>query len=582
MKNKLYFNQFMFYLFGVLSILSIYLMSKFGYLGGRVYQIGIALFILFVIIATSFFTKVRNLKEAFYLIDSWPDAYSQNFNLKRIHEFYNKYGANALKENDIFNIDDQTAHDLNLDEVLMKISICSSYPGEQMLYHILRTPKNNVKSIRERNKIVEELMSNIKLRSTMQQIFSQLGRDPKSNIFNLFNTNATVNLTKLIIINILSILGLALVISYFFIDASLVPVFFFLFIIYVFISQRTSALLENELSSLQYLGRFVNAIKSLTKIEDEVINEYIDEIRKLYKPISKISTKTKFIAPSNELYIFTETINIFLLTKIRSYYSIISLIKNNRENLVMLYGLMGKLEAYISIASYRTRISNYCIPEFTDESKTLIIENANHPLIDDSIPNSISLKGKGVILTGSNMSGKSTFMRTVALNILLSQSICISHSDKYIGSIFNIMSSLSLKDDVLSGTSYYLEECTSILRILEAIDNSDFPIFCIIDEIFKGTNPIERIAASIEILNYIMDRNAISLIATHDLELAEKCTDKYLRYFFCEDIDKDNGLTFDYKLKKGICNTGNALKLLDYLGYPKEIITNARNNITKI
>ncbi len=76
-----------------------------------------------------------------------------------------------------------------------------------------------------------------------------------------------------------------------------------------------------------------------------------------------------------------------------------------------------------------------------------------------------------------------------------------------------------------------------------------------------------------------MDRNALAIVATHDLELAETCNNNYLCYYFCEDVDKTQGLTFDFKLKEGICHSGNALKLLDFLGYPKEIIDNALNSI---
>jgi DNA mismatch repair ATPase MutS len=73
-----------------------------------------------------------------------------------------------------------------------------------------------------------------------------------------------------------------------------------------------------------------------------------------------------------------------------------------------------------------------------------------------------------------------------------------------------------------------------------------------------------------------MNKNALSIVATHDLELAENCDDKYLKYYFCEDIDENEGLTFDFKLKQGICNTGNAIKLLEFLEYPKEITINAK------
>lgn len=582
MKNNLTLYKLLTYTSITLSAIIIYLTFKIGpSIGGRAYQIGIALFILFVVISSSLFDKTKKIQEVQYLIHSWPEAYDSKFDFNKIHKFYEEYGADKLKEKDFYNIDEQTAYDINIDDLLKEISICSSTPGEQMLYYLLRTPKLNVESLEKRNKIIEKFLEDKDLRGNIQQIFSDLGRQRKGEIFNLFNTNTVIKKWKVILFNLIALSSLILLILFLFIGSNYTLKFIGIFAIYMLISMRASAEIENELSSLQYLGNLIRAAKEISKIEDETLKEYIEEITKRVIPLSKIDIKTKYIYTSSELDIFTETLNGFFLTKIRSYYSIINIVKSNRQSLIELYALIGKLEAYISVASYRCRVSNYCIPQFLDnKDKTLIVKNAVHPLLEDGVPNSITLKNKGVILTGSNMAGKSTFMRTLATNILLSQSFSMSLCDEYSSSFFRIISSLSLSDDVLSGTSYYLEECNSVLRILNSLDD-EVPAFCIIDEIFKGTNPIERIAASKEILKYIMNKNAISIVATHDLELAENCNDKYLRYYFCEDIDENEGLTFDFKLKSGICNTGNALKLLDFLGYPKEIIINSQKDIEK-
>ncbi len=583
MKKSLFYFNFFTYASIISAIIIIYLTFKMGpSIGGSAYQIGIALFVLFVVIASKLFDKSRKIKEIQYLINSWPKAYDNKFDFEKIHKFYKEYGPKSLNEKDFYNIDDQTAHDLNIDELLMEISICSSTPGEQMLYYLLRTPKLTEESIYKRNKTIEKFIGDKEIRGNIQQILSNLGQQRKGDIFKLFNTNAVVSKTKVILFNLIALSALVVLVCFFIFGSKYMPIFLFIFVIYMFISSRTAAEVENELSSLQYLGKFIRAAKEISKIEDETLKDYIDKINNLLLPLSKIDSKTKYISNSSELDIFIETINGFFLTKIRSYYSIINIIKNNKQNLIELYALIGKLEAYISVASYRSRVSNYCIPKFLDnKDKTLIIKNVIHPLIEDCVPNSITLKGKGVILTGSNMAGKSTFMRTLATNILLSQSISMSLCDEYYSSFFRILSSLSLSDDVLSGTSYYLEECNSVLRILNSLD-ADIPAFCIIDEIFKGTNPIERISTSKEILKYIMNKNAISIVATHDLELAESCNNKYLRFYFCEDIDENEGLIFDFKLKEGICNTGNAIKLLNFLGYPEEIIINANKNIFKI
>ena len=581
MKRKLLIYKYLTCVFAALSIATIYFTFKLGpQLGGRIYQIGIFLFIIFIVISSNLFDKSRKFNEILYLISSWPNAYDSKFDFNKIHKFYYEYGPKSLNENTFHDIDDQTAHDLNVDEVFKKISNCSSTPGEQMLYYILRTPKTNSAELIERNKIIDKFKNDENLRSTIQQIFSNLGKQRKGEIFNLFNTETCVNKSKVLLYNLIALSSVVALVWFIIDGADKIPTFIGIFAIYMFISLRTASEIEYELTSLQYLGDFIRASKELSKIDDPTLKDEIDKIKERVDLFSKIDKKTLFIYSQGALDIFIETINALFLTRIRSYYSIINIIKKNRQELIELYALVGKIEAYISVSSYRTKLKNYSLPNFTDNKNNLFkIENACHPLLEDGIPNSINLNNKGVILTGSNMSGKSTFMRTLALNMLLAQSIYTCLCDDYNASFFRVMSSLSISDDVLSGTSYYLEECNAVLRILNSLDE-EVPAFCIIDEIFKGTNPIERIATSKQILKYIMNRNALSIVATHDLELAETCNDKYLKYYFCEDVDENEGLIFDFKLKEGICNTGNAIKLLSYLGYPNEIINDSIKDIS--
>lgn len=581
MKRKLLIYKYLTCVFAALSIATIYFTFKLGQqLGGRIYQIGIFLFIIFIVISSNLFDKSRKFNEILYLISSWPNAYDSKFDFNKIHKFYYEYGPKSLNENTFHDIDDQTAHDLNVDEVFKKISNCSSTPGEQMLYYILRTPKTNSAELIERNKIIEKFKNDENLRSTIQQIFSNLGKQRKGEIFNLFNTETVVNKSKVLLYNLIALSSVVALVWFIIDGADKIPIFIGIFAIYMFISLRTASEIEYELTSLQYLGDFIRASKELSKIDDPTLKDEIGKIKERVDLFSKIDKKTLFIYYQGALDIFIETINALFLTRIRSYYSIINIIKKNRQELMELYALVGKIEAYISVSSYRTKLKNYSLPNFTDNKNNLFkIENACHPLLEDGIPNSINLNNKGVILTGSNMSGKSTFMRTLALNMLLAQSIYTCLCDDYNASFFRVMSSLSISDDVLSGTSYYLEECNAVLRILNSLDE-EVPAFCIIDEIFKGTNPIERIATSKQILKYIMNRNALSIVATHDLELAETCNDKYLKYYFCEDVDENEGLIFDFKLKEGICNTGNAIKLLSYLGYPNEIINDSIKDIS--
>lgn len=173
------------------------------------------------------------------------------------------------------------------------------------------------------------------------------------------------------------------------------------------------------------------------------------------------------------------------------------------------------------------------------------------------------------------MAGKSTFLRMIGLNIIFAQTFNFTLTKKYEACFFNIVSSISPNDDVTLGKSYYMAEAEALLRIIKALD-LELPVFCPIDEIFRGTNPIERIASSAEILRYINSKDSISIVATHDRELTDILKENYDFFYFSEKVD-NKGLSFDYKLKRGISKTRNAIKLLEHIGYPKEIIKKSYN-----
>lgn len=234
--------------------------------------------------------------------------------------------------------------------------------------------------------------------------------------------------------------------------------------------------------------------------------------------------------------------------------------------------VLGKIEAMIAIGSYRKAMS-CCVPEFTDE---LFIETNEmyHPLITHPVKNDIST-GSSVLITGSNASGKSTFLKTVAISAILAQTIHTCPAASYKASLFRICSSMSLRDDVQGGDSYYMVEIKSLKRILAmAADEGDNPVLCFVDEVLRGTNTVERIAASTEILRSLDKKNCICFAATHDIELTHLLTKNYDNYHFEEDI-ADNDISFSYKIMCGRATTRNAIRLLGIMGYDKQIIEEA-------
>ena len=166
------------------------------------------------------------------------------------------------------------------------------------------------------------------------------------------------------------------------------------------------------------------------------------------------------------------------------------------------------------------------------------------------------------------------------MNTLLAQSIATCLATSYRGKMFKVFTSISRTDNILQGKSFYFAEAERLLEMLNAV-RGEFPALCIVDELLSGTNSAERLAAAEGILDYLYENNVLAIVATHDLELAERLQASYDTYHFTDKVSKD-GLDFDYKLKKGIAVSSNAIKLLEYLGYPEEITEAAIKRISLI
>ena len=247
------------------------------------------------------------------------------------------------------------------------------------------------------------------------------------------------------------------------------------------------------------------------------------------------------------------------------------------EPLRTMYDIIGELDAAQAVASYREGLCHFTKPRFTDSSAELRIDGGYHPLIQEAVANTIAIKDKGILITGSNMSGKSTFLRTVGVNAILAQTIYTCFADKYEAKILRVSSSISKADDLTLGKSFYYLEAERLLKLMQFADSA-IPSILIIDELLSGTNYIERLAASEAILEYLIKQNCLVVIATHDLDLAGKLINTYQCYHFTDRVTEE-GLNFDYKLKDGITRTRNAIKLLEYLKYPQQIIGKATLNI---
>ncbi len=340
-----------------------------------------------------------------------------------------------------------------------------------------------------------------------------------------------------------------------------------------------------EMETFTYLSGLVKSADHILKLDigdldldQDILKKILKNIGRVSKNIKKINYNESFMSEGE---ILLHYYNMIMLKEPTVFYKTVKLMNQYKDDFFHLYMLVGKIDAYIAIASYKAGLDYYVEPSFQEDGSSfyLNVDKLYHPLLENPVSYSIELDNMGALVTGSNASGKSTFLRTIGINSILAQTFYFTLAREYRSSYFKLLSSIGTSDNIVKGDSYFMAEAKSLKRIIDSLD-PDQPVLCILDEIFRGTNTAERISAALEALNYLINRNCCVVAATHDLELTSLVNQNYNNYHFQESIEK-NDIKFDYLLREGPCTTRNAIAILKYLGYPAEIYDKAMEGSKK-
>lgn len=544
----------------------------------EVYQIILIIVAVMAVIAIIGFVMSAASRRNLYarLLASFGQIKKYEFTYEE-YESISHFFRNTLKEGEFF-VDDITWNDLDMDKIFLMVNNTNSSVGRDSLYKILRKPVSDKSVLDERERLIEYFGTHDDERTRIMQSFCNIGFTRKISISdymdNLFKLKPQSNLP-----HILMLLCVILAFVYTFtIDAVFgVGLIIIASGVSIVSYYKSKSRIDSFFECVRQLVCMVETAGKISRMQIPDLSEYNKYFADTAALFGKI-TRNSFVLVSHKdnsgslADIIMEYIKMFTHIDLMKFNSVLKHFDRNYGEVLTLMDKLGLIEAMISAASFRRLMPYMCRPVFTDGGE-MELKNIYHLNIKEPVANSLC-ESRPVLVTGSNASGKSTFLKSVAIGAILAQTLNTCPADCYKAPFYRIYSSMALTDDLDSGESYYIVEIKSLKRIVDAAGEPGMKVLCFIDEVLRGTNTVERIAASSEILKNLADNGVMCFAATHDVELTHILEKIYSNYHFDEEV-RDNNVIFSYELKKGRATSRNAIKLLGIIGYDVGIIRNS-------
>lgn len=525
-------------------------------------------FIILITLVNVIISIIERRKQIAKINTLWDNKLKLESFIRPNSRFDAQYHAYRDHYNEQSFIDDKTWSDLNMDTLFHKINFNFTAIGEMRLYATLRGMfKVNQTSL------INKFKDNKVFRLNVSYILSKIGK----NVYPLFPDQMLPTKRNILLMfcPLLPFIGVTFI---FLIPSKGILICLTFMILNAILSFKLKKSYDQDLKSIFYTANVIKQSQALSKIESTPAISVDFTHFKASRRFSGLLVRVESQDMASSIIMFIKLvfmIDYFLFHLIqRSYFKY-------QEEVMACYDYISILDNHYSIAMYQHTLTHYCYPKINHNINGLQMKSIIHPLLDEenAIANTIDISNH-ILLTGSNASGKSTFMKAVALNLILAQSIQTATAHSFIYQPGYVMTSMANADDVLSGDSYFMSELKSIRRLFNTHQCNK--IYCFIDEIFKGTNTTERIAASESVLSYLDNQKAYQVIAaTHDVELSTLLENTYNNYHFNESI-QENSIFFDYKIKPGKANTRNAIELLRITQFPIDIYQRAQQNIRNL
>jgi DNA mismatch repair ATPase MutS len=487
-----------------------------------------------------------------------------------------RYHAAVQAEPAYHRIDQQTWTDLNGDELFTLLDGTVSKVGQQCLYYRLRSPLDEAKALNAFDEAATFFAGQPTPRGKAQLALSRLASTETYYLTDLLAGNALPALSWTAAAPALVLLLLATVAGGFW-QPGLWFVSAGLFLVHMLLHFKYRPHITVGIRPVLQLGSLYRTGRDLAKL-----NLPLAPFQALADPLARLGSivnKVAFLQVEGQLqsemamlpWLILQYIKVVLLLDFIVYHNCRQQVEQQADAIRAVFEAVGYVDCAVAVAGFRQR-HPHCAPQFEPASTGVSLVGAYNPLVPGCVPNDLTVQDSSILLTGSNMSGKTTFMRAIGLNALLAQTIATCPATAYTGPFWRVVSSINLADNLPEGKSYYFAEAEAVLGFIQAAEGGGGYLF-ILDELFKGTNTVERIAATKAVLDYLQPRSLV-VASTHDGELGALLAPAFTEYHFSETVTEADWY-FDYLLKPGPLTTRNAIRLLARAGYPEAIVQNA-------
>ena len=461
------------------------------------------------------------------------------------------------------------------------INTCITYLGRKKLKDSLSAPIYNIDEIHKRQDAILELSKNIgwSQRFQAEAILSENKNHNHEELFQWAKDKNEFFLKPWVIaiIRILPIITICLLVSSLFSNISYKVGLLGIVLHIILLALGYKEISRNLDTVFKYKDTIIIYNKLLMHIEKKNFSsEYLVKLKEKLVNDGGVMASTQLKKLANLVNLISDRKNIYYMPidilALLDYQFLINLQRFKKASGASLKSwleVIGEMEALNSLSTIAYEHNDWAIPKFQAQSPIFKARKLGHPLLGATrVYNDVLIeKSQNILLiTGSNMSGKSTLLRTTGINLVLAYAGAPVCAGDFYCSIMDIYTCMRTSDNLEKNISSFYAELLRIKTLVSATENKT-PIFFLLDEIFKGTNSIDRHTGAKVLVSKLSNENALGFVSTHDLELGDiEKTNAKVRNYHLKEYYKDDKLYFDYKLRPGVSTTRNALYLMKMAG----------------